>query len=264
VKCFTYLSSGQEWISAAIAAVLEEEDIEPYVFAQHRNHAPYLCFGGDPLKLKNELLGLSDDSTSYGVGGDPCHADSKARIIGHIGLIADQVPVAVGHCFGTREPTVVFLGDGAVEEDYFAPALGIAAKHKLPILFVVEDNDLSVLTPKSARRDWQVVDVAKAYGLEAYDIGLNNIERLTQVSDYWALDVGPMLLNVHCKRKFWHVCFDEGFGINKEYQVVGESHRLLLDILKAYGEAVGTGEAVTMGDGKEESIRSRMENLWKT
>ena len=264
VKCFTYLSSGQEWVSAAVAAALEEEGIRPYVFAQHRNHAPYLCFGGDPMRLRNELLGRDEEGTSYGIGGDPCHADSKAKIVGHIGLIADQVPVAVGHCFGTREPSVVFLGDGAVEEDYFAPALGMAAKHKLPILFIVEDNDLSVLTPKSARRDWKVVDVAEAYGLEAYDIGINDISKLSEVSSYWAeLDTKPTLLNVHCKRKYWHVCFDKGFGINEEYMIPGESHRLLFDIIGDYSEAdVGFCSLGTRDKG-EGSIKSEMEKLWK-
>ena len=45
------------------------------------------------------------------------------------------------------------------EEDYVLSALGWAATKNLPILFVVEDNNLSILTEKKVRRVWEMDDV---------------------------------------------------------------------------------------------------------
>ena len=53
----TYLSAGQEFISAAVAQVLAEKQIEPDIFIQHRGHATYLSFEGDIIELIDELLG---------------------------------------------------------------------------------------------------------------------------------------------------------------------------------------------------------------
>ena len=40
------------------------------------------------------------------------------------------------------------MGDASAEEDYVLGALGWASTKKLPILFIVEDNNLSILTEK--------------------------------------------------------------------------------------------------------------------
>ena len=42
------------------------------------------------------------------------------------------------------------MGDASAEEDYVLGALGWAATKKLPILFIVEDNNLSILTEKKS------------------------------------------------------------------------------------------------------------------
>ena len=40
----------------------------------------------------------------------------------------------------------------------------------LPIWFIVEDNNLSILTEKKVRRNWEMGDVAKSFGLESFDV----------------------------------------------------------------------------------------------
>ena len=49
-------------------------------------------------------------------------------------------------------------------------ALGYAATHKLKILFICDDNNLSVLTPIKDRRNWEITDVAKSFGISSIDI----------------------------------------------------------------------------------------------
>ena len=151
IKFPTYLSSGQEFIPATIAQVMEDKGIEPNIFIQHRGHSTYLSFGGSPTELVDELLGRKT-GCAYGMGGSASIQCIEKKIYGHDGLMGSQVPIAVGHCFATKQPTIVFVGDSAAEEDYSLSAIGWAVTKKLPILFIVEDNNLSILTEKRIRR----------------------------------------------------------------------------------------------------------------
>ena len=78
-------------------------------------------------------------------------------MFGHSGLLGEQVPLAVGACFVKKQMTLTIFGDAAIEEDYVAPALGWAVTQKLPIIFICEDNDLSVLTKTEDRRSWKAL-----------------------------------------------------------------------------------------------------------
>lgn len=167
IKTFTYLSTGQEAIAAAASMVFQDQEVN--LFCQHRNHAVYVSFGGDVSKLRDELLGF-DTGTTAGMGGDPCHHAPQIGLWGHCGLVADHVPIGVGMALATGKPSVIFCGDSCPEEDVFWPAVGLAATHRLPVLFIIEDNDLSVLTRVRQRRCWRVEDVANAFGVYAMDL----------------------------------------------------------------------------------------------
>ena len=202
----TYLSVGQEFISATIAQVLEGKNIEPDIFIQHRGHATYLSFSGDVVQLIDELLGRKSGCAN-GMGGSASIQSIEKNIYGHDGLMGSQVPIAVGSCYATKKPTIVFMGDSSAEEDYVFSSIGWAATKKLPILFVVEDNNLSILTEKKVRRNWQMHKVAEGFGVSAVDISdspYNIADALEDVFEY------PKLLNINTIRKYWHA----GAGID--------------------------------------------------
>lgn len=198
-----YLSVGQESIAATISVVISDY----YIFAQHRSHAIYLAFGGDPIKLIDELLGRATGCTG-GKGGSPMIQDPAIKMVGHHGLIGENVPLAVGYAFGSGKNTVTFFGDGAAEEDYVLGAMGFASQHKLPVLFVCEDNDLSILTRKEVRRNWEIADVAAAFKIPSVDITdapwliFDNTKKLCNNL--------PALINCRTCRHFWHA----GVGID--------------------------------------------------
>jgi TPP-dependent pyruvate/acetoin dehydrogenase alpha subunit len=203
-----YLSAGQEYISASISECLKEQGIQPNIFIQHRGHSIYLSFDAPVVKLIDELLGRTSGCAN-GMGGSASIQSIEKNIFGHDGLMGSQVPIAVGHCYSTQKPTVVFMGDASAEEDYVMSSFGWAATKKLPILFVVEDNNLSILTKKKVRRSWEMSTVAQAFGLLSHNLGddPNEIRKsLKGVFDK------PMLLNINTHRKFWH----SGAGIDDE------------------------------------------------
>ena len=203
-----YLSAGQEYISSSISEVMSEKGIEPNIFIQHRGHSTYLSFDAPADELINELLGRTSGCAN-GMGGSASIQSKKKNIFGHDGLMGSQVPIAVGHCYSTGKPTIVFMGDASVEEDYVLGALGWASTKNLPMLFVVEDNNLSILTEKKVRRNWSMDAVARAFNMRGHDISDDPKEIKDTLGDVFD---GPMLLNINTHRKFWH----SGAGIDNE------------------------------------------------
>lgn len=195
-----YLSSGQESIAAAMSLVIPEF----MIFAQHRCHATYLSFGGDTERLKDELFGLPGGTSGGRAGSNciQCH-EHNITMYGHHGLIGENVPIAVGAALGSGKPAVSFFGDGATEEDYVFAAMGFAVSQKLPVLFVCEDNNLSILTTVDVRRSWSMTNVAQALGMPAIDI----------TDDPWTIyrkaqefkNTLPAFMNIYTCRENWHM-----------------------------------------------------------
>jgi len=201
IKFPFYLSAGQEYIAASIYTILEEKGIDTNVFIQHRGHSHYLCKGADPIQLIDELLGRKTGCAG-GMGGSASIHSHEKNIFGHDGLMGSQVPIAVGHAYETRKPTIVVMGDASAEEAYVFGALGWASTKNLPILFIVEDNNLSILTEKKMRRNWEMDKIALGFRMEAANINDDPLVIEAFLKDYNF--EYPMLLNIKTHRKYWH------------------------------------------------------------
>jgi acetoin:2,6-dichlorophenolindophenol oxidoreductase subunit alpha len=239
-----YLSLGQEAAPAALAPLVPGYQ----VFTQHRCHAYYLALGGDPQRLRDELLGLPSGTSGGRAGSNclQCH-DEKLTMFGHHGLIGENVPLAVGAALGSGQPVLCVVGDGAAEEDYIYPSLGFAMTHQLPILFICDDNDLSILTPTSTRRNWKIADLARGLGMPALEI----------TDDPWTIQESvrqlkgklPALVNIYSCRKNWHV------GIGSD----GPPEWDRLEIFEARLAELGLAERAARIKQEE---RTAMEQLW--
>ena len=197
-----YLSAGQEFTPSSLSIIIKDLlKIKPLIFAQHRCHSTYLSFGGDINQLINELLGNLKKGCTKGMGGSASIHSKKINMFGHDGHMGTQVPIGTGACFTSKKPTIVFMGDASAEEDYVLGALGWASTKKLPILFIVEDNNLSILTKKKIRRNWHMHNVAKSFKMKAYNIKDSPAE-IIKFKKYFFKE--PMLLNINTNRLFWH------------------------------------------------------------
>lgn len=195
-----YLSAGQEFISASIAQICKELRLKPMIFAQHRCHSTYLSFGGNKIKLIDELLGMKTGCTG-GMGGSASINSKEIKMYGHDGHMGTQLPIGVGSCFASKLPTIVFLGDASTEEDYVMGALGWISLKKLPIVIVIEDNNLSILTEKKIRRDWEMDKVGKGFNIESYNI-TDNPREIYKIKNKFFKK--PLLININTHRLFWH------------------------------------------------------------
>ena len=196
-KIYIYLSLGQESATAALSLAF------PGVaqFGQHRCHDLYLCYGGSPEKLRDELLGLATGCAG-GMGGSASAHSPETKMFGHDGHMGTQVKIGLGYALGSNEKTLITMGDASAEEGYVSGAMGEAATKKAPILFVCMDNNLSILTEVKVRRSWTMVNTAKARGMPAYDITndpwliMRHIEKVKNNL--------PAFLNIHYCRELWH------------------------------------------------------------
>ena len=237
----TYVSAGQEFIASTIATICEMLKIKPLLFGQHRCHSIYLAFGGNKKKLIDELLGRPSGCTK-GMGGSASIHSRDINMFGHDGLMGSNGPVGVGACFATNKPTIIFLGDAAAEEDYVLGGLGWASTKKLPLLTIIEDNNLSILTEKKVRRNWEMEDVAKSFKMESFAVEDNPLALLKCSKIFFKK---TCLLNVKTHRIYWHA----GAGKDSE------------DTFDRYAqEKKELGEAAEKFDKK---IQKEMEDLWK-
>ncbi len=241
IKFPIYLSSGQEYIPASISEIVRQKKIKPLLFGQHRGHSIYLSFGGNIIKLIDELYGKKSGCT-YGMGGSLSIHSEKINMFGHDGFMGSNAAIGVGACFSSKKPTIIFIGDAALEEDYVLASLSWVAKKKLPILFVVEDNNFAVLTKKEDRRDWSAKKVAEAFKIKAHDINDDPVKIYKTLSKNIFKE--PILINIHTSRLYWH----EGAG--KDSNNFFDRHLQQSKIIGPLAKKI------------DNKIKKNIENLW--
>jgi pyruvate dehydrogenase E1 component alpha subunit len=136
---------GQEATGAGVMANLDKGD---YVHSTHRNHGHLIARGADPRKTLAEILGKAD-GYAHGKAGTlhGCAPDLNFPVSS--GIVAGILPIAIGTAYALRtrklpNVSVVFFGDGAMEEGAAYEALNLAALWKLPVIFVCENNTAEV------------------------------------------------------------------------------------------------------------------------
>jgi TPP-dependent pyruvate/acetoin dehydrogenase alpha subunit len=138
-----HLSGGNEEELLELSTHFRQGD---WFFSSHRNHYHFLLSGGS----EEQLLELIKNGKSMFVYGSHYHNFVTSSILAGCSSIA----VGVAHTLkssNSHNKVWCFLGDGAEEQGHFYESVLFAASHKLPITFIIEDNDRSVDVSKSAR-----------------------------------------------------------------------------------------------------------------
>ncbi|SVC97414.1 uncharacterized protein METZ01_LOCUS350268, partial [marine metagenome] len=168
MRCPVHLSVGQEATAVGVCSVLGDED---FAFSAHRSHAHYLAKGGDLKAMLSELYGRKD-GCCRGKGGSMHLIDRSCGFMGAVPILASSIPIGVGAAFGSvlkKSPkvSVVFFGDGALEEGAFTESLNFAILKHLPVIFVCENNLYSVFSHVSSRRPTyrEIYEVVEGYGI---------------------------------------------------------------------------------------------------
>lgn len=145
-----------------------------------------------------------------------CH---RLGIISGSSPIATQVPHAAGLAYAVkyrREPAVVmcWFGEGATSEGDWHEGLNFAGIHRLPVVFVCENNKYAISVPQSKQMAVErVSDRAAAYGFEGHHVDGNDVLACYEVAK-GAVDRargggGPTLIEATCYRYAPHTSDDD-------------------------------------------------------
>lgn len=141
VICPAHLSIGQEAVAVGVCSALKRDD---YLFSTHRAHGHYLAKGGDLNGMMAEVFG-KENGCSGGRGGSMHLVQPENGIMGTSSIVGGCFPIAVGGGLASSlrkdgKVSVVFFGDGAMDEGAFFESINFAAIRKLPVIFVCENN----------------------------------------------------------------------------------------------------------------------------
>ncbi|MEU1185458.1 thiamine pyrophosphate-dependent dehydrogenase E1 component subunit alpha [Streptomyces sp. NPDC005820] len=208
----THFSIGQEASAVGVCGATRPED---WVYAAHRSHAPYLAKGGDLKAMVAELYG-KQDGCAHGRGGSIHLVDQSVGFAGSAAILGEMIPVAVGSAWAfarANEPRVAltFFGDGSTEEGVFAESLNFAAVHRIPVVFVCENNLYSISSPLSARQPGgtSITRRAEAAGVTSLAVDGNDVFAVKEAAEKAVLQCregdGPVLLELATYRWREHV-----------------------------------------------------------
>ena len=157
---FLHLSIGEEATIVGSARALRDSD---YLISTYRSHGHALVRGTPPEKVMAELFGRVD-GCSHGRGGSMHMFDLERRFMGGYGIVGGNLPIAAGIALasdlqGLDEVTLCTFGDGASNQGTFGETLNLAALWRLPVLFMVTNNQFGMGT--ALRRHSAVTDLQR-------------------------------------------------------------------------------------------------------
>ncbi len=164
---FLHLYIGQEAIAVAARYALRDDD---NIITAYRDHGAALARGLPTNRVMAEMMGRTT-GVSKGKGGSMHLADINRRFWGGYAVVGGHLPLAAGLALadqynGADRVTMALMGDGSTNIGYFHEALNMAAVWKLPVVWVVENNQYGMGT--AVARATAVSDLAKraeSYGM---------------------------------------------------------------------------------------------------
>ena len=240
MKTPVHLYIGQEAVAAGVCAHLKRED---YIFSTHRNHGHYLSKGADMAGLVAELYGRQT-GCSKGKGGSMHFVDTSCGCMGTTAIVGGCIPLAVGAALAAKVKkedriSVAFFGDGAADEGVFQESLNFAALHKLPVIFVCENNYYATNSHQSARHAREnIAKRGQAFGIHSFRHDGNNVEAVyiaaRKAVNRARRGLGPTLLEFTTYRWKGHVgpdC-DHLKGCRPEAELTGWQKRCPIEAYK--------------------------------
>lgn len=254
-----HLSVGQEATSVGIIAALEEGD---YITSHHRGHGHMIALGADIKLMMAEMFGKK---TGYckGKGGSMHIADIAIGNLGANGIVGAGIPIATGAAYaikskGTKRVVLCPFGDGAVNEGVFHESLNFAALHKLPIVYVIENNHYAMSTPlEKASCVKELYKRACAYEIPGERVDGMDVEEVLRVTkkavDRARIGEGPTLIESVTYRYYGHSRTDHAPYRTKEEEEMWK----LRDPIRLYKEKLIERGILKESDIEEMSVRIR-------
>jgi TPP-dependent pyruvate/acetoin dehydrogenase alpha subunit len=209
-----YDGFGQEAVSAGAAFAMAPED---RLCVLHRDLAAHLVRGVEPERIFAQYMGREDGIT-HGRDANVHFGDRRLGCVGMVSMLPDMMLVATGMAMafklrGERRCALTWVGDGATSRGDFHEAMNWAGVQRLPVIFVLENNQYAYSTPLRLQFAVDPVERAAAYGFPGVTVDGNDVEAVfaaTLAARERALaGGGPTLIEAVTMRMHGHAAHDD-------------------------------------------------------
>jgi len=174
---FTHSYVGEEAVATGGCAALEPGDL---ITSTHRGHGHAIAKGVGIAPMMAELYGKAN-GTCAGRGGSMHIADFSLGMLGANGIVGGGFGLAAGAALAaifqkTRDVTLCFFGDGAINKGTFHEAMNFAGIRRLPVVFLCENNQFAQYTAVSRMTaGGDLAARAAAYGMPGTRVDGNDV-----------------------------------------------------------------------------------------
>ncbi|MFA6220377.1 MAG: pyruvate dehydrogenase (acetyl-transferring) E1 component subunit alpha [Erythrobacter sp.] len=246
---FCHLYIGQEAVAVGLQSALN--DGLDSVITGYRDHGHMLAYGIDPKVIMAELTGR-EAGISKGKGGSMHMFSTEHRFYGGHGIVGAQVSLggglALAHQYnGDGGLCLAYFGDGAANQGQVYETMNMAALWKLPIVFVVENNQYAMgtaVTRSSAETVFHRRGTAfRIPGMDVNGMDVLEVRQAAEIAFSHVRDGhGPVLMECNTYRYRGHSMSDPAkYRTREEVQDVRE-HKDPIEGLKKILIENGTSE----------------------
>jgi acetoin:2,6-dichlorophenolindophenol oxidoreductase subunit alpha len=215
VRGSTHLYSGQEAVAVGVCAAMQPHDT---MTCTYRGHGAVIAQGSELDRCFAEILGR-ELGLCGGKGGSMHLTDVARGALGSNAIVGANLPISLGAAYAaqvldTGAVAVAFFGDGASNIGAFHESLNMASVWKLPVLFVLENNQYGEYSAVAQTTNITVLaERAASYGMPGMRIDGNDV-RTVQSAATWAIDHarrgdGPVLVEANTYRHHGHSRSDQ-------------------------------------------------------
>ena len=211
---FCHLYIGQEAVVVGLEAAAEQGDKR---ITSYRDHGHMLACGMNPDGVMAELTGRIG-GYSKGKGGSMHMFSKEKHFYGGHGIVAAQVPIGAGLAFsdkynGTDRVTFAYFGDGAANQGQVYETFNMAARWKLPVIFVIENNQYAMGTAqKRSTSSPDIFTRGEAFGIAGQAVDGMNVLEVKAAGElavkHCRAGKGPFILEVKTYRYRGHSMSD--------------------------------------------------------
>lgn len=206
-RIFTYPPNyGQEAISGAVAQIIRHDD---WLVPAFREMGAWLAKGVTLTEVFLYYMG-NEDATRF---------KNANNVIPFSVPIASQLLHATGIAYEVKihkkkEVVFTFVGDGGTSEGDFHEAVNFAGVWKVPVIFIVQNNQYGISTPTRVQTASESIAIKSvAYGVKGIQVDGNDFFAMyaaVQEAHKLALaEDGPILIEAVTYRKGAHTTSDD-------------------------------------------------------
>jgi len=211
-------SMGHEMIGAVCASHLQPG--KDWSCPYYRDQPFAIGMGCDITELFAVFMGRATKNHGSGRMMPYHYSHKELRIICQSSVVGSQLLHAVGKAWAIKnldkdEVVYVSCGDGGTSQGDFHESLNFAAIHKLPVIFVVQNNGIAI-SVKSHEQSagGTMIHVVRGYsGLEVYEVDGTDQEELSSAMESAVKrgrqKEGPTLIMAHVPRLGSHSNSDD-------------------------------------------------------